>query len=145
MKIVSIISVCLLLAGGVFAQVSTEKSETSKLKKLSVAREDAAGNIVENPEFFGTKDIPITTYVDLNTDKPTLIKMEFIAVKAKGLRPNSKFFTANYKTKDGETGAVFTTKPKTVWAEGIYRVDVYLDAELAGSREIKIVGKKLNE
>ena len=142
MKIISIVSVCLLLTAGIFAQTAQEKDETSKLKKLSVAKVDADGNITENPEFFSVKDIPITTYVDLETDKPTMIRMEFIAVKAKGLRPNTKFFTARYKTKDGETGAVFTTKPKTLWAEGDYRVDIYLDTDLAGSREFKIANGK---
>ncbi len=139
MKIVLIVSLCLLLSFSFQAQTAPNKNdEEVKITKLSLAKKDSQGNIIEDLEVFGTKDIPIYCYIDLNSEKPTLVKMNFIAVKAKGLRPNTKMVVASYKTKKGESGVAFTASPKSIWATGDYRVDVFLNGKLKESKEFKI-------
>jgi len=131
MKIlITIALVCLGFVYSVPAQEKeTEKTDTL-LKQVVLARNDSDGNIVENPESFFTSDVPIICYVDLRSEKPTVIKAEFIAVKAKGIRPNSVVTWHEYKTKEGEIGAAFDAKPKKQWAAGSYQVSIYLDGVL---------------
>ncbi len=138
MKSILIISLCLLFALSVQAQTTKEDETEAKVVKLTLAKEDADGNIIEDPEFFGTKDIPIHCYIDLNAEKPTLVKMRIIAIKAKGLRPNSQVVAVQYKTKNGEYGVSFNASPGKIWAEGDYKVEVYLNGKLAESREFKV-------
>ena len=47
----------------------------------------------------------------------------------------------NYKTKEGEIGAAFSAKPKTKWAAGDYRVDVYVEGKLVDKRKFVISEK----
>ena len=89
-------------------------------------------------EVFGGKDIMIYCYIDLNINTPTMVRMDFIAVKAKGLRANTKFVSVKYKTKKGANSVSFNASPKKVWASGDYRVDVFLDGKLEDSREFVI-------
>lgn len=143
MKIVLILSVCLLLALSIQAQ-DTQKDNTDEVEvsKLTLAKKDAKGNIIEDIEVFGTKDIPIYCYIDLNTTTPTLVKMSIIAVKAIGLRANSNIINVSYKTKEGENGVSFNASPETFWAEGDYRVDVYLNGKLTDKKKFKVQESK---
>lgn len=138
MKIILLLLLCLLLTFSVQAQTEPKAETEVEISNLSLAKKDAEGNIVEDLEVFGTKDIPIYCYIDLNSEVPTLVKMNFIAVKAKGLRANSRIISVSYKTKKGETGISFDASPKNIWASGDYRVDVFLDEKLSKSKESKI-------
>ena len=142
MKFICAVLVCLFCLANLIAQ--PEKGEFDKTEKekkvikLALAREDKDGNIEENPEVFSPTDIPIFCYVDLNTTDPTLVKLNFIAVKVKGMRPNSKIISTQYKTKDGEDAVTFTGKPEKKWVIGKYRVDIYLDGKLAEKKEFVV-------
>lgn len=140
MKIFVLIIFCLALVVGVQAQTA-ENEDEAKVTKLTLAKKDADENIVENPESFNPKDIPIICYIDLNTDKPTLVKMKLVAFKAKGLRLNSQVIAVQYKTKDGENGVTFDASPKTVWAEGDYKVEIYLNGKLAESLDFRVINE----
>jgi len=142
MKFILTAILCFCCVIAVSAQ--TEKSEfredttENKVTKLSLAREDSDGNIEENVEAFSPKDIPIFCYVDLSSAKPTSVQLNFIAVKVKGVRPNSKIISTRYKTKKGENAVTFTGKPKKEWTEGAYRVDILLNGKLAVSKEFLV-------
>lgn len=138
MKIVLIVLLCLLLTMSIQTQTTNEKKTEIKVTKLALAKEDKDGNIIEDTELFSPKDIPIYCYIDLNSKKPTMVKMVIIAVKAIRIRPNSKIITVQYKTKSGENEVSFNAKPRKVWAEGDYRVDVYLNGKLSKSKEFKV-------
>ena len=133
---------CLLFAAGLIAQpekIEFKKSEPKKPKAtLSLAKEDADGNITDNVRIFSPKDIPILCYVDLKTAKPVAVKLNFVAVKVKGIRPNSRIISVSYKTKNGEDSVTFTGKPEKVWLAGAYRVDIYLDGKLAMSETFSV-------
>ncbi len=139
MKIFVLLSLCFLLAMSIQAQTAPDETEEkAKVTKLTLGKEDADGNIIENPEVFYAKDIPLYCYIDLNTEKTTMVRMKVVAVKAKGLRPNTQIALVRYKTKDGETGVSFTATPGKLWAEGDYRVEIYLNAELSESKDFKV-------
>lgn len=135
MKSISLIFLCLLFVLTSNAQLTyREKS----VKKITLAKEDSEGNIVENIDFLNPKDIPLYCYIDLDSDEPTLVAMKIIAVKAKKIRPNGKVVEVRYKTKKGDTGVEFNAKPGSVWAIGKYRVDVYLDGKLSKSKNFNV-------
>jgi hypothetical protein len=138
MKIVLLASVCLLLALGIQAQTAEKETTEKEVKKLSLGKEDKEGNIIEDVDVFDPKDIPIYCYIDLSSDKPTMVRMSIIAVKAKKLRPESQVIKIQYKTKAGENGVTFNAKPGEAWATGDYRVDVFLDGKLSKSKEFKV-------
>ena len=133
---ITAILVCLGLVCAIGAQ-DTKETE-SPVALVILAKNDADGTIIEEPEAFYSKDIPIYCYVDLKVEKPSMISVKYIAVKAKGVRPNAVITTARYKTKKGEIGAAFDGKPQSKWAVGDYRVDVYVDGKLVEKREFKI-------
>jgi hypothetical protein len=138
MRIVLLASLCLLLALGIQAQTAEKETTEKEVKKLSLGKEDKEGNIIEDIDVFNPKDIPIYCYIDLSSNRPTLVRMLIVAVKAKKLRPNSTVINVQYKTKTGENGVTFNAKPGEVWATGDYRVDVFLDGKLSKSKEFKV-------
>jgi hypothetical protein len=136
-KTITLLLVCLGLVCAVNAQEGEQ--DESPVKALILAKNDADGNIIENPEVFTVKDVPIFCYVDLKVEKSSLIMVKFVAVKAKGIRPNTVIISAKYQTKKGEIGAAFDGKPKGQWVPGDYRVDAYVDGKLVEKREFTIL------
>jgi hypothetical protein len=134
MKVLLAAFLCLLAGGAVFGQAPDEGiGEAPRVAKFTLAKKEKNGTITEDPERFRTTDVPIICYVDLTTDKPTEVKLTIVAVKAVGLRPESKLLTVNYKTEDGENGATFTVRPEGKWAPGLYRAEVYLNGRQSDS------------
>lgn len=129
---------CFVFSAFSYAQESNGAGAESRLLKVTLAKEDAKGNIIEEPEEFTSKDVPIYCYVDLNDDLPAEFKVRYIAVKAKGLRPNTVIVTLQHKTKKGDTGASFHASPKGNWVDGDYAVEVFVDGKLVEKREFKI-------
>ncbi len=142
MKIILILSLSVFLSIGIQAQTDAKAETDVEITNLSLAKKDSDGNIIENLEVFSPKDVPIYCYIDLNSEIPTLVKMNVVAVKAKGLRANSQIISVSYKTKKGETGVSFDASPKNIWATGDYRVDILLNGKLNKSKEFKIEDKK---
>ena len=142
MRFILTVFLCLFFVSVMFAQTEDlAETKVQSVEKISLARKDKDGNIEEGIEIFNTKDIPISCYIDLSSDKPTLVKMNFIAVKAKGLRLETKIVTVSYQTKDDENSVKFNTSPGKIWAVGDYRVDIFLDGKLAAGKEFKIETK----
>ena len=139
MKIFLAILVCLLFGLSVFAQAEDSKdTNLIEVEKITLAREDAEGNIEEDISIFKPADTPIYCYIDLNSKKSVTVKMNLVAVKAKGWRTNEKVVVVSYKTKDGENSVQFNASPEGFWTVGDYRVDIFLDGKLADSKEFKV-------
>ena len=144
-----IIAVALCLLGTTFILAQPEKpgnsfAEKSAVKAVTLGREDSDGNIEVDVETFNTTDVPIYCYVDLTSGKPTTVKLVFVAVKVKGIRPNSKLLTTSYKTKEGEDAVTFTGRPAKTWTVGKYRVDIFINGEKKSSKEFSVEAKKLS-
>ena len=138
MKFIVAVFLCLLSTVGFAAQtgnngyVETKKEQTKPT--LSMAKEDSEGNIVENINIFAPGDIPIYCYIDLNSTKSVTVKLNFVAVKVRGIRPNHKIIRASYKTKNDEDSVTFLGEPDKLWLVGEYRVDIFIDDKLAISK-----------
>ena len=139
MKIFVALFLCLFSAFNAFSQTdSVEDKEEPAVEEISLARNDGHGKAGEAANVFTTTDVPIFCYVRLASTKSVLVKMNFLAVKADGLRPETKLVTVSYKTSGKQNAVNFDASPETVWAAGKYRVDILLDGKPAKSLEFEI-------
>jgi hypothetical protein len=133
MKKVLILLVVSLFCVNVFGQ----KTENS-VNELYLAKDDGNGKAGEPTANFMTTDIPIFCVVKLDIAQPTEVKMNFVAVSVKGVKPETTVITTAYKTKDEQNRVNFKGKPDKVWIAGTYRIDIFLDGKLAGTQEFEI-------
>jgi hypothetical protein len=139
MKIFLAVFLCLFLAFNVLAQTdSSEDNEKIGVEEISLARDDGSGEAGETTNVFMTTDVPIHCFVQLASAKFVLVKMNFVAVKALGLKAETKVVTVSYKTNGKNNVVNFNASPETIWAAGAYRIDIFLDGKLAKSLEFEI-------
>ncbi len=139
MKIVLIISLCLFFSFDAFAQTEPEnKNAEISIEEISLARDDGSGKPGEITEKFLTTDTPIHCIIQLSSTKSATVKMILVAVKANGLKPETKSISVSYKTNGNENGVTFNASPRGVWAAGDYRADVYINDKFAKSQTFKI-------
>jgi len=139
MKIFLAIFLCLFFGFNVFGQA--DQSESNKelaVEEISLARDDGHGKAGDAANVFTTTDVPIHCFIGLNSMKAAAVKMNFVAVKADGLRPETKIVTVSYKTNGKQDGVNFNASPETIWAAGKYRIDIFLDGKLVKSLEFEI-------
>ncbi len=138
MKIFLTVFLCLFYSFNVFSQVdSSENNEKIGVEEISLARDDGSGEAGETANVFMTTDVPIHCFVRLASVKSVLVKMNFVAVKAGGLKPETKVVTVNYKTNGKGNVVNFNASPETIWAAGAYRIDILIDGKLAKSLEFE--------
>lgn len=139
MKLVLSVFFCLFLTINAFSQ-SDEAAENSPVgvEEVSLARSDGSGKPGETTDKFLTTDVPIHCFIQLDSEKPATVKMILVAVKAVGLKPESKIVTVSYTTKNNQNQVNFNASPNGNWAAGDYRADVYVDGKLIKSRAFSI-------
>lgn len=139
MKIVGALFVCLLLCFAAFGQTARSENKTEiAVEEITLARDDGSGEMGDEAESFLTTDVPIHCSILLNSVESATVKMNFVAVKAAGLKPESKVVTVSYKTNGNHNRVNFTASPAKVWATGQYRVDIFIDGKLSESKEFEI-------
>lgn len=124
----------------VFGQTE-QVSDTSKpvgIEEIYLAKDDGKGNMGDVAESFYTNDIPIYCVVQLDSMTPATVKMHFVAVNVKGVKPETKVVTVSYKTNGKQNRVSFTGRPDTVWTAGNYRIDIFLDNKLTQSKSFEI-------
>ena len=141
MKFLLAAALCIAAVGSVQAQTNGDE-DSPKVSKTTLARKESDGTITEDPETFRPKDVPIICYVDLTVDHPVEVRLVSVAKRAVGLRPESRIATVTYKTKQGESGVTFTSRPKGLWAAGSYRADVFLNGTLSDSKDFTVVSRE---
>jgi hypothetical protein len=140
MKLVSIIFLCLFFSLAALGQMPEQlpDNETVGVQEIYLAKDNGEGKAGEAETSFLTTDIPIFCVVQLNSLKPATVKMNFIAVKVAGLKPETKVVSVSFKTNGKQSRVNFTGSPEGAWTAGNYRVDIFLDGKLAGSRDLEI-------
>jgi hypothetical protein len=139
-KLVSIIFLCLffsLAAPGQTPEQSTD-NEAVGVEEIYLAKDNGEGKAGEAETSFLTTDIPIFCVVQLNSTKPVTVKMNFIAVKVAGVKAETKVVSVSFKTNGKHNRVNFTGSPEGAWIAGNYRVDIFVDGKLAGSKELEI-------
>ena len=139
MKFVLAISLCLFFSLNAFTQTEQNKNAAEfVVEGISLARDDGSGKPGEVTDKFIITDRPIHCLIQLNSDKPATVKMNLVAVKANGLKPETKSITVSYTTKEDQNLVNFTASPDVVWAAGTYRIDIFVDGKFARSQAFEI-------
>ncbi len=139
MKIAGAIFVCLFLCFTVFGQTSESENKIEiAVAEITLFKDDGSGAMGDEAENFLTTDVPIHCSILLNSSEIALIKMNVVAVKAAGLKAESKIVTVNYKTNGKHDRVNFTASPADVWAVGKYRVDIFVEGKLSQSKNFEI-------
>jgi hypothetical protein len=140
-KVALTIFFCLFLGLSASAQppeaVPEIKAEVG-LEDIYLAKDNGEGRAGDEAKIFTTTDIPIYCVVHLTATRPAIVKMNFVAVKVQGVRPETKVVSVSYKTDGRQNRVNFTGSPDGDWVAGSYRVDIFIDGKLAGSRELEI-------
>ena len=135
MKLVLAVFLCLFLSSNASAQSEeTNKNSAVGVEEIALTRGDGSGKAGEATDKFVTTDFPIFCFIRLDSEKPAAVRMILVAVKASGLKPESKIVTVSYTTQANQNQVNFTALPNGVWTAGDYRADIYIDGKLAKSR-----------
>ncbi len=132
MKYILLIALCLFSGWNAAAQTAVG------IKEISLAKDDGKGGIGEITEKFLTTDVPIYFIIQLDSLDPVTVKMNLIAVKAAGMKPESKGIDVSFTTNGKQDRINFNASPSGVWAAGNYRADIFINGKLAESRTFDI-------
>ncbi len=133
--VIAFVLSCALLG---FAQ-----SDTSDVE-IYVAKDNGDGKAGDPVEAFLISDVPIYCVVTLDSVKSATVKMHFVAVGVKGVKPETRVFSTSYTTNGKQNQVNFTGKPGGgAWVAGAYRIDIYVDGRLAGSKAFPITGSAI--
>ena len=139
MKFPLIITLCLLFAFSALAQDDKNlEPQAVGVEDVFLAKDDGEGKAGDMADSFLTTDIPIYCVVSLNSTKPAIVKMNFVAVNVKGVKAESRVFSVSYKTNGKQNRVDFTGKPDGAWTAGSYRIDIYIDDKLAVGKSFEI-------
>lgn len=147
MRIAHIFCVTLLFVIGISAQqpasTGSGGKDTSAVEDLYLARDDGEGKAGDVTTVFSPGDIPIHCIVVLNDAAPATVKMNFVAVKVNGVKPESRVVSASYSTVQGQDRVFFTGKPHGMWTAGSYRIDIFVNDKLERSLAFEVKGGAL--
>lgn len=140
MKIILILTLCLLFAFNAFAQEdeNTQQPQTVVVEQIYLAKDNGEGKAGDLVEDFLTTDIPIYCIVELNSTKPAVVKMNLVAVKVAGVKPETRVITISYTTNGKQNRVNFKGKPDGTWTAGSYRIDIFIDGKLAAGQSFEI-------
>ncbi|HKX83618.1 MAG TPA: hypothetical protein VJL58_05295 [Pyrinomonadaceae bacterium] len=135
--------ICIILVGFILSSAAVFAQESDAPKKIGVAeiylaKDDGTGNAGPEADYFVPTDVPIYCVVQLDSARPVTVRMNLVAVSVAGVRAETKVVSTSYTTKDQQNRVSFTGKPYGNWVVGKYRADIYVDNDLAGSRDFVI-------
>lgn len=146
MKPIFLLLFCALLTLSISGQVVPPPVPATGVEEVYLAKDDGKGQPGDVVSTFNPLDIPIHCIVQLDSVNIATVKMNLVAVKVAGVKPETKVVTISYTTKGNQNQVNFTGRPDKVWTPGTYRVDVFLDGKLAKSHDFlieKAGGEKL--
>lgn len=110
------------------------------INQVYLAKDDGSGHAGEPAANFKPTDVPIYCVVQLESAVPTTVKMDLVAERVAGVKPETKVVSTSYTTKDGQNRVNFNGRPAGKWVPGTYRADIYIDGKLAKNLTFEIKG-----
>lgn len=141
MKIILVGILCLFFGINASAQEeNTDETDNAPVgvEQIFLLRDDGAGKAGEEIENFLTTDKVLHFRIQLSSRKPSAVKMILVAADVKGVKPETKSVTVNYKTSGKQNIVNFTATPEDIWLAGKYRADVFIDGKLTEKKEFEI-------
>lgn len=132
----------IVLCAGAFAQPPrpADVAPSTAVEDVYLARDDGEGKAGDVTSIFAPTDIPIHCIVVLTKPDPAAVRMNFVAVKVNGVKPDSRVVSASYATSQGQDRVFFTGKPHGKWTAGSYRIDVFVNDKLEWSLDFEVKG-----
>ena len=139
MKHILLLTFCLLFTTYTYAQVDQTKPQNQvNIEEIFLAKDDGSGKAGEKAENFTPTDIPIYCVVQLDSMKASTVKMNLVAVKVGGVKPETKVITVSFKTNGEQSRVSFKGAPQGNWVAGNYRFDIFIDDKPAGKKDFEI-------
>ena len=140
MRFAHILLFLIVLCVGAFAQPPrpVDVAASAAVEDVYLARDDGEGKAGEVTSVFTPIDIPIHCIVVLAKPDPASVRMNFVAVKVNGVKPESRVVSASFGTSQGQDRVFFTGKPHSKWTAGSYRIDVFVNDKLEKSLEFEV-------
>lgn len=140
MRVAHFLLVLFYCAFAAFAQAPQPVPTPETVEDVYLARDDGAGKAGDVTEIFSPGDIPIHCIVKLTGSEPAAVKMNLVAVKVNGVRPESSVVSASYTTRQGQNQVYFTGRPDGKWTAGTYRIDIFVAGKKERSVEFAVKG-----
>lgn len=140
MRVAHYLLVLLAFAAGALAQAPQPVPVDQPVEDVYLARDDGEGKAGDVTEVFSPGDIPIHCIVKLTGSDPAAVKMNLVAVKVAGVRPESSVVSAAYTTRKGQNQVFFTGRPDGKWTAGTYRIDIFIEGKKEKSVEFSVKG-----
>ncbi|MFL6467198.1 MAG: hypothetical protein ACJ72Z_04485 [Pyrinomonadaceae bacterium] len=125
------------LASNLAAQ-EADGSAPPIISEIFLAKANDEGRAGEAAEHFLVTDVPIFCVVKLYAPGVALVKMDFVASKVPGVKPESRIVSTSYTTKENESRVNFSGSPDGLWVAGKYRVDIFIDGKKVRNIEFEI-------
>lgn len=140
MKIIFLLTFCFLLNNYVVAQIEPKKNNPDVgVEEIFLAKGDGKGNEGDIAENFAPTDVPIYCIVQLDSLKSATVKMNLVAVKVGGVKPETNVVSISYKTNGEQSRVSFKGAPQGKWVAGNYRFDIFIDGKPAGNKSFEIL------
>lgn len=124
-----LILLLLLLSAAMFGQGIREASPeiaADPIDTIVLSRDNGEGKPGEETATFLPNDIPLYCVITLKNFDVVTVRMNLVAVKVGGVKPETKVVSASYTTKNGQNRIIFTGRPDGRWEPGNYRIDVFI-------------------
>ncbi|MER3631452.1 MAG: hypothetical protein C4325_04195, partial [Blastocatellia bacterium] len=131
-----------LLGALVFGQASGNEplnAVADPIDTIFLARDNGEGKPGEETTTFRPNDVPIYCVITLNGYYLADVRMNLVAVRVGGVKPETKVVSASYKTKAGQNRVIFTGRPSGLWERGSYRIDISIDGKKLRSIPFTVV------
>lgn len=125
-------------------QTAPASPASPSIEEVYLARDNGNGKAGDQAQEFRTTDVPIHCVVVLDSPGKVTLKMNFVAVKVAGVKPETKVVSASYTTSEKQNRVNFTGMPDGAWTPGRYRVDLFIDGKAARSIEFDIKASTAN-
>jgi hypothetical protein len=137
MKVVLFLGLVLSLSTISFAQPATD-TPAPIISEIYLAKPNADGKAGEPAENFLVTDVPIFCVVRLYAPGVATVKMDLVAAKVQGVKPDSKVVSTSYTTRADEDRVNFSGRPHGQWVAGKYRVDIFVGDKKVRNIEFEI-------
>lgn len=139
MKYIFLLTFCFLFNTYTFAQIDqTKPVEKVNIEEIFLAKDDGSGRAGEKAENFSPTDVPIYCIVQLDSMISATVKMNLVAVRVNGVKPETKVITVSYKTNGEQSRVSFKGAPEGKWVAGNYRFDIFIDGKPVGRKDFQI-------
>lgn len=103
-----------------------------------LAPADKEGKAGQATKDFLTTDVPIFCVVRLSGVRVAEVKLNLVAAKVAGVKPETQVVSTIYTTGEGEDRVNFTGRPFGSWVPGTYRADIFVGGVLVRSLDFNI-------